>query len=616
MKDNKKLVSILMLSLIFLCTPITLAQVSPQVKLMATKTIDSPYVLVCSVTGYDHGIIVPLEYVNFSFSSGQLRYYSTLYIYFFNATTSVLLYESALNGIAKVIPFIRDGDLYIVVRTFANSPYISQTHSRSVVYVFSGLKLVSTYTIAGTLLSPNEVPPPSNLSAIQIEKFWLSKVTVHINNYTATAEVCTENVTIELNGVNITLVGLRPMVELQLSEGVLVIAKYIQPILGEARPPLLNFTLFSNNGKVIWTENYSIREPQEDLFNLFSSSQEVNSDLFGLLTRGKVAVVGDQLFLINVTQQGPFFGELRFINATILGVNLSDGLVTTRVDLTNVTPNIGLLNIGGKLYVLAINSSGINVEKYSDGRLTEVSEIPLVIQTKQVVKQDHQVITYPNGTTIRRVVNVTINVTNILTSAFYSYGRYLLIASPSTKGTNVTDIYSRGITYYTLGENVTQFQLTQRNYVLLMNNSNNFTLVFLNSNGTVMGTMDIGGLGSALASSLLPRPYVYVSMVNPYTYYVLKVYYNLTSANTTNTEMPSFKGETQINVYEVEFPQHSVQVTNTITSNKNSNTVPNSTPSNSTPPSTPTSVNTTLLIAVVVIAVVAVAAVLALKRKK
>ena len=597
---------LLLFSLFFLSTLVTTAQAPPQIKPVASTTVDTPKLNINSVTYYDHGVVVAMSYINFSFSPGNFntKPSSTLYIYFFNSTTTTVLYKSTLTSISQVYTLVENGDLYVVVDTVSFPSYAMQpigysSSFEAYVYVFSGLRLVNTYTVNGLIVSANRYhAPPMNLSALEIERLGFSAPT----SPTSTVPSFSYNFTVMLNDTNITLVDVIPVVQLQLPQGDLIGVENISNIsLSQAAIPF-NFTLYGNDGKIVWSKDYRLLNLLVIGFiagGLFGASNGLSS--FTLYSQGSAAVVGDQLFVVNNTplpitalSQQP--SQALTVNATLLGIDLSNGEITTAVHLSNVSPEILVQNIGGQLYVTIMGSKEITVEKYNGSGLTPVANIPLTVQVKQI--------------TIPGPVNITRNVTRVETDFFYSFGKYFLVVNPTVKGANVTDIYAGGITTYTLSGNVTDFDVTHQNYALLVNDSDSYTLVFLDDNGTVRGSVSIGQIGVSSVFNVISIPNVYVVEEDPYTYYVVKAYSNfsVTGMTSTNIVQPT-QGETQVQVYEVNFPKPVVPTTTTTPSKSTTPAVP---PTTSTTSGIPI---TTLAVVAVIVIVVAVGVFVLMKRK-
>ncbi|BCU69904.1 hypothetical protein [Stygiolobus caldivivus] len=598
-------IALLLFSLFFLSIIVTTAQSTPQVKQVASTTIDTPRLNINSVTYYDHGVVVAMSYINFSFSLGNFntKPSSTLYIYFFNSTTSTILYKSTLTSISQVYALVENGDLYVIVDTvsfpsYAMQPLAVTPSYEAYVYVFSGLRLVNTYTVNGLLVSANEDghAPPMNLSALEIERVSFSAPTSSM----PTALGLSYNFTIMLNNTNITLVDAIPVIQLQLPQGDLIGVENISNISMSPSAVPFNFTLYSNDGKIVWSKVYPLLNYLELGFipGAFVGMSNGLSSLT-LYLQGSASVVGDQLFVVNTTplpltslSQQP--AQSLTVNATLLGIDLSNGEVTTTIHLSNVSPEILVQNIGGQLYVTIMGSKEVTVERYNGSSLTPVAKIPLTVQVKQI--------------TIPGPVNITRNLTKVETDFFYTYGKYFLVANPTVKGINVTDIYAGGVTTYTLSGNLTDFDVTPENYALLVNDSNSYALVFLNDNGTVRGNVSIGQIGVSSVFSLITSPNVYVVEEDPYTYYVVKAHSNFSVSSTTSTNIVQpTQGETQVQVYEVNFPKPAVPTTTTAPSKTSTPTVP---PTTSGIPTTMLAV-----VAVVIVVVIAVGVFVLRKRK-
>ncbi|BFI74441.1 hypothetical protein [Sulfurisphaera ohwakuensis] len=579
---KSNILALMLFSLIFLSASEVVSQVSPQMNLIATETINTPNLSIQSVIPYDNGVVIVMSYVNFSITPGGFNQKpsTVLYIYFFNSTTHLLLYEATLPSISVVIPFIRNGELYIVIDSTAS--YLNQEQIESYVYVFNGLKLINTYTISGLLLNYGKEYglPPFNLSFPQIIKL-----------NTSVPMRFSMNTIILLNNTNITLVNQYPFAELQLPRGILLLSENLSNFYSFGPPKLIpfNLTMFNYNGKTIWSENITLYNPLLfDTFAFGSLSAIANSNLYTLIGQAYSTVVGDQLFVINTTPI-PLFSTSPVIkvNATIIGVNLTDGKIVTRLQLYNILPSIALLNLGGKLYVVIGGEKSVTIEMYNGTRLIPVAKIPFIEKVERITEQ---VPVTNNGQV--QMQNITRNETFILTGFFYDYGKYLLITNPTSNGTNVTDVYYGGVTDYTLAENVSDYEISPENYVLLLNESGSFSLAFLNDNGTVRGNINVGQLGTSSLFGIISSPNIRVVEISPYTYYIVKAYYNVTMTSTAST-----KGNTEVQVYEVNFPKPSPPI---VTTTSQTTTL---TPKSSSAPSIPITVVASIIVIVVIVIV-------------
>jgi len=552
--EKIRVFALVFLSLFFLVT-VASAQVSPQIKPVATEAINTPNLSVQSVIPYDNGIVVVLSYVNSSYTNIQKPSTVIIYIYFFNSTTHLLLYEANLSDISfspvyvSATHFFKNGELHIAINIysfFAGSTYV---------YVFKGLKLVNTYTSTGMLISyEDRLPPYYNLSFPQI-------------NYWGTIS----SFFILLNNTSIGFPDRIPFVELQLPQGILVASQYLF-IPSNSRLVPLNITMFNYNGEILWTENVMLC----DVDFSYPFLIEITPNLYTFLEQTHSTVEGDQLFIYNITT--PLSSPITShpVNVTILGIDLSNGNITTRIPLYNVPPktDILLLNIGGKLYVALLGNKSITIQMYNGTGFIPVAKIPLI---KKVI-------------TLRvpaQTQNVTLNETLILNEFFYDYGNYLLVLTPTQNGVNATDIYYGGVANYTLPENVSGYELTPDINVLLLNESNNFSLAFLNSNGTVRATVSMGHTSTNSSLSIS------VAEINPYTYYVVKAYHNASATNAT-----------LVQVYEINITKHSANTSTTIT-----------TASSTTTSSHISSLSSVLIVGIVVAIVIIVVSFIVSRRR-
>lgn len=585
----------IIISLIFVViflSVLSIGQITPALRQITALCFNTPSVEIYSVTPYDHGIVVALGYTNFTYSSSNVYIYSShLYVYFLNSTTKLSLYSSTIANISYVNAFVMNGKLYVIVDTLTSSSPMESYESY--VYVFQGLRLINTYTAnsaVGYLRVNNE--PLYNLSAL---------MSVSVSSHTFQPLLSLSiNVTLMLNETNITLVNQVPVAAMQLPEGILIVSENLSAstfFSWHAIP--FNFTMFSYDGKIIWSKDYYIYNPNAG--GLLGAIVPIRSETL-LIYEGFATVIGNQFFILNMTAPSSppiiFYGvsasntntsttPLIHLtnNDTVIGINLENGEVTTKVELLNATSNVALLNIGGKLYVTLIGNNEVTIEKYNGSGFTVVTKIPIKVKIKKITFPT------PRG-------NFTINETITLTNYLYNFGNYFLIINPTLTGLNVTDIYSSGITQYMLNENMSNRYVINNN-VILLNESDNFSLAFLYNNGTVRGIANIGNFSSFPIFGALGYSGVYVTQVNPYEYYIIKTY----SDPSTSTSNVSVK--TEVIVYEITFPKP-VVVTNTSTATLSS------TISYTAPPSVPI----TLIAGIIVAVIIIVALVLILKRIK
>ncbi|BCU71669.1 hypothetical protein [Stygiolobus caldivivus] len=554
----------LLLILLFLPTLVT-AQATPVLEKVSSLPVNSPSVSIYSMTPYDHGLVLVLGYSNFTYANQQQA--STLCIYFLNKTESLSLYKSTVKSIILAYTFVKGGELYALVDSETSS--VSHPAYQTNVYVFRGLRLVNTQSVDG-LLSYAKGPQGQlfNLSAMMLTKFALVFPHFYFNY------------TFILNTTNITLINSIPLIWLQLKEGVLIASMNLSYLNYFEPPPkvFINFTLFSYDGKVIWSKGYNVSNPY------ITSEAEVlalSITTASPAQEGFATIIGDELYLMNVTTPLPPVMPVNArVNTTIVGVDLQDGEVNKEINLMNITLNWELLNIGGKLYVLTHGSHEIEVREYNGTGLTLVARVPVMSRVEEV--------TYPGGHTL--------NCSVTLTDTVYDFGKYLLVINPTLKGSNITDVYQGGVTNYILDGNVSDY--VPASYVLLLNKSGNFSLAFLYSNGTIRGTVNVGNVSVPPLYTFLKEPGLYLTKVDPYKYYLLKVH-----------SYPS--GKTVIILYEVAFP-NPVIVASLVRSLSKTSPVPPPTITRLATPSTPL----VIVVIIVAVAVIAVVGILLMKRKK
>ena len=558
-----------LLALLFL-TPAIATGATPLVKQLAEVTVNVPSPIIYSVTPYYNGVVVTMGFTNFTVGSGTpTQQTSVLYVYFLNGSARYLMLKTTTSSYSSVVSFVMGGKLYVVVSTNTGPG-----SSKSDVYVFEGLRLVNTYTVDGFMAYLGESKsPPFNLTAPVLIKTEVTGLRSHVN------------FTIVLNNTNITLADQLPVMILGLPQGILAVSQNISyafrisPFESFYYVPLI-VSLYSYNGKPVWIKEYKVG---------YYSGPTLSTSDAALLTSSFVTVVGDQLFIKNVTgaptsvPSAPSSNVT--VNATVIGISLKDGSVATRFNLTGVPPTLLLLNIGNGLYVMAVGQKEAVVQKFNGTGLVTVAKVPLATEVKKIVIGG-----YVEG---NRTVYRYSNYTELLTSFLYHPGKYLLILSPTISGTNVTDVYPGGVIHYTLEGNATGIFVAH--YAVLLNESRNFSLAFFDNNGTLKGIAHLGNLSYPTLFGFLHLPGVRVVELNDYSYYVV-------------TESPNSTNSTNIVLYEVTFPKPATS------------TVPPTSSAQSTPSSSGTSSGQAGLLAPVAVAVVvilvAVAALLALRRRR
>lgn len=555
------------LTLLLLLVPMTATATTPQVTQVTQVTVNAPSLTIYSVRPYDNGVVITMSYTNFTaIAQPESSFKTYLYVYFLNSTTKYLMYESETSSISFAFAYVNDGKLYVVVDT-SPGPNSGQSSYQADVYVFEGLRLVSTYTINGLML----------YSKGQNTEGLYNVSTPILMRAKPTFPHFSVDFIVMLNETNITLVDSIPIVLLQLPEGILVASYNISNALpiGRSSTTPLNVTLFGYDGRIIWTKKYII--------NTMSSSAPFSNP--SLIPMEYAMIADDQLFFLNVSaplltttiSYGFMPPQNVTMNATLVGVSLEDGNITTRVSMSNITPDVYLLNIGGQLNVLIVGQKEAIIERLNGTGLMTVAKVPLALKVMRIVVGGY----VEDNRTIYKYANFT----EVATYFLYNPGKYLLIVNPTLKGANVTDIYSGGITQYSISENASNEFVSY--YTLLLNESDNFSLAFLNSDGTIRGTVNLGNMTSHSLFSLFTAPGVRVVKVNDYEYYVIKE-----SSNSTNS--------TIITLYEVEFLKPTPPVP----------------PTSAIMPTVSSPVNALVIAAIVIVAVVIAGVAIALRRRK
>ncbi|BCU69811.1 hypothetical protein [Stygiolobus caldivivus] len=510
---------------------------SSQVSQVTTITARDRSVNVYSVTPYDNGIILTYSCTNITFYTinhlVHASYNSTLFVYFINSTNKLLLYKATFHYIQSASAFVSGGKLYLVIGP--------------TVYVFEGLRLVNTFTVKHSFGLWNGT---------------LFNLTVPVITYIDCPHIV--NITIVLNKSSITLIKLWPIAMLQLPKGILVVSENLSSSARTAiecyyKPPyhslslshVINITLYSYDGKVIWTKDY-VDYIRADNVVTAGVSSEFNGLYHSLFHWGYATVVGGTLYIYNVTCTT---GKIDVnINLGIIGINLSNGEVVSKIQLDNVPAySDALLNIGGNLYAVILNTTTnkvelnksanlgkiiddillhshayLAVEKYNGSGLTLVTKIPVV---EKVVGRTSGTSGLPG--------NASLPIIAPISGFFYDPGNYLVVVNPTIRGSNVTDVYKGGVVNYLLSGNVTLYPSTG---VIILNDSNGFLLAFLNSNGIVRGIESVGKV--LTISECLPfivgqteRLDIYIANVTPNVYYVVKVVPTVSSKGIVEAEV-------------------------------------------------------------------------------
>ncbi|QIW22833.1 hypothetical protein EWF20_00745 [Sulfolobus sp. S-194] len=528
MKSDIKILNLILLIFVILSFLVSMGQTNTSV-IQTTASSPTHPIKIDSVTPYDNGVVVTLSYTNYTDYKGY-HTYTEIYVYFFNRTAKTLLYNSAPTNCPSAFTFVYDGKLYLVVEVTTYKSF------ESYVYVFKGLKLIDNYTTNYMFIIKHE--PLFNLSAPILKSINFSILS------------SSTKITLMLSETNITFVNQCPVIVLQLPKGVLVVLKEFLSISairqGKFYPYVFNFTMYSYNGKIIWSEVYHIflKSPLLYVISQYSESVIVSS----FLKENYATLVGNELYILNVTG---IDAKNLTANITIVGINLKNGEIVNKIPLNNVPPyQEALLNIGGKLYVTIFNfNNETTVMEYNGSGMTLVTKIPVKIE---VVQSFPPGIRTPPGQTVYYIKYIDVAVPRI----FYDFGKYLVIVNPTSTGYNVTDIYSGGVANYTLNENVQIHLISDR--VIVLGQNDNFSLAFLNGDGFLEGIVNIGkadNLTSIFARCLcinntVSYPEISVAEVNPHEYYIVKVY---SSSEVTVYEV-TLNGSTDINVNSIIIP--------------------------------------------------------------
>ena len=433
-----------------------------------------------SVTPYDHGVIVTVSYIDYD--------QTQINVYYYNGTSKELLFNKTITDCSSAFTFTYDGKLYLVIGiTTYKSSYSS-------VYVFQGLKLVDHYRTYYTFVVKHNP---------------LFNITSPILEYLNSGYL---KYVIGLNDTNITLINQCPVIVLKLPEGLLVVSKVLSTFrtlhisLVLMNSNVYNFTLYSYDGKIIWSKVYTIikKSPSLCVVNQYSYS------VSGFLKSHYTTLVGGEIYVLNLT--GVSINEA---NLTIVGIDIKTGQIVSRIALDDVPPyQEAILNIGGKLYAVVFNNNNeAVVEEYNGYNWTQVAEIPV---KTVVVKTLPPGIMTPPGEKVYYIKYLQIAVPVII----YNFGKYLMFINSE----NVTVVYPGGVMRYTLQGEVPLHVYSDN--AIVLSKGGNVEVGFLNNEGGVEKVVNIGKANNLTAVLYVfsyngTLTYPQVSIVKPY---LVKVY--------------------------------------------------------------------------------------------
>mgnify|MGYP001770691255 FL=1 len=413
------------------------------------QLVTSPYhpntrLTVQVATPYDNGVVVVAQ-------NG-----STLYIYFLNSTEQRLIYSLNLSSLFSGFPVFGysyeassvDGYLYIEIEPeyaiFAPSGQSVNGGSfvvQNYVLVFKGLHFVKGFYLDSCILVfPS--PPLDNVDALQFLKFFIyGGVITSLPIYPYI------NTTIVLNNTNITVPG-GTIAALKLRNGIFIAS--VKTLFTQFGQEDVLYVAFSNGSGFPWIRTYT--------FGPVDSSPGLT------LWPGLWTVAGGQLFLVSYQNVSYSYANHTAVSerTVILGINVSTGMVSTKIELHSTAPVAGLMDINNELYVLQVSNIHFITEQYVNGTLRRVAQVPIEV-----------------------VSNATYY--GPVTALYYDPGYYLLIMNPAGNGTNVAVVNSRNVTSYVVGGKVISVD-----HALLVRNGNNLTLIPLDSYGMPVKEIQLG----------------------------------------------------------------------------------------------------------------------------
>ena len=439
------------LSLLFL-TLVVLGLTAPvQAQHLSTLSFKGQGLEVYSLVPYDNGVVLLIGNV------------TSFYVYFVNSTTQKILYYHSVNAtgnstliyyfysaLTEFYAFVFNGSLYVV-------KYFSPGATADVM-VFDGLKLVKNITLNVLTLEPVG-GPLYNVSAMKMVcgPFIYTGI---VTNETRFPFYPTELI---FNSTNMTVPG-SLLAALQLHNGTFIMSDYFWPFLNNPEKRLLYLMFFKGDG-LAWNRTYLVYTPNEYAGPLYLQGLE------SFVSAHFYTVIGDTVLIINVTS---LKGD--YANFSVLEVNITDGKIIGKISLTGAVENLGIFDIGGKPYVLAVSGNAFTASELTDNGLVKVAEVPIFIRNETMTSQLGS-------------MNVTSTVRTSLTSADYVYGDYLVFLNPSGNRTNVTVVNAINVTSYVI-DGKAEFY----NGSLLVNSTNNFSIVLLNAFGIPVRVVDLGSL--------------------------------------------------------------------------------------------------------------------------
>ena len=439
------------LSLLFL-TLVVLGLTAPvQTQHLATLSFKGQGLEVYSLVPYDDGVVLLIGNA------------TSFYVYFVNSTTQRILYYHSVNatGNSTLIYYFYSALTAFYAFAFNGSLYVVKYFSlggTADVMVFDGLKLAKNITLNVLTLEPVG-GPLYNVSAMEIVcgPFIYTGI---VTNDTRFPFYPTELV---FNNTNITVPG-SLLAALQLHNGTFIMSDYFWPFLNNPEKRMLYLMFFKGDG-LVWNRTYLVYTPNGYASPLYLQGLEsfVSAHFF--------TVIGNTILIINVTSV-----RGNHANFSVLEVNINDGEIIGKVGFTSATEGLGVFNIGGKPYVLAVSGDAFTVSELTDNGLVKVAEVPIFIRNETVTSQ-------LGGK------NVTSTVRTPLTGAGYVYGGYLVFLNPSENRTNVTVVNPINVTSYVV-EGKARFYSGS----LLVNSTNNISLVLLNAFGIPVRVVDLGSL--------------------------------------------------------------------------------------------------------------------------
>mgnify|MGYP001770652970 CR=1 FL=1 len=441
----------MMLSLLFL-TLVVLSLTAPvQAQHPATLSFKGQGLEVYSLVPYNSGVVLLIGNA------------TSFYVYFVNSTTQRILYYHSVNATDNSIPiyYFYSALTAYYAFTFNNSLYVVKYFSlggTADVMVFDGLKLARNITLNVLTLKPVG-GPLYNVSAMKMVcgPFIYTGI---VTNETRFPFYPTELI---FSSTNITVPG-SLLAALQLHNGTFIMSDYFWPFLNNPEKRLL-YLMFFNGDQLVWNRTYLVYTPNEYAVPLYLQGLE------SFVSAHFYTVIGDTVLVINVTSVRD-----NYANFSVLEVNINDGEIIGKVGFTSATKALGIFDIGEKPYVLAVSGDALTVSELTDNGLVKVAEVPIFIRNETVTSQ-------LGGK------NVTSTVRTPLTSADYVYGDYLVFLNPSGDGTNVTVVNPINVTSYVI-DGKAEFY----NGSLLVNSTNNFSIVLLNAFGIPVRVVDLGSL--------------------------------------------------------------------------------------------------------------------------